>query len=566
MGNYLNTTAAYDAYRREYNSPYFVDKSGLLDELSQRLETATNYICITRPRRFGKSVAANMIAAFFSRECVLTAQTSERFCGAEQKAANECTHEYKPADLFEKLHIASLESYRLHRGKYDVIFISFNELPRKCDNYGQYIDRITARLLEDLMRAYPEADISEDDAVWDALLSVYQTYDSKRFIFVLDEWDFIFHRNFVTEGDKADYIDFLSNLLKGKAYVSLAYMTGILPVAKYSSGSELNMFLEYTMATREKYSEYFGFTDEEVDGLYRRYLELEKQPQVSREGLRYWYDGYQAVSGKRLYNPRSVVCALSDNQLGSYWTSSGPYEEIFKYIGANVDAVRDSVALMVSGTRVQAKVQEYAATSMRLKTRDEIFSAMVVYGFLSYEKGYVKIPNRELMGKFDDMLLKEPSLGYVNRLAEVSSQMLKATLKADTAKMTEILEFAHNTETPLLEYNHETELTALVSLVYLAARDSYRVEREDKAGTGYVDFIFYPETDFRADGIILELKVGHTPEEALKQIRDRRYALKFEGKLGEKPRYTGRILGVGIVYDRDTKTHACRVEVLREAL
>ena len=176
-------------------------------------------------------------------------------------------------------------------------------------------------------------------------------------------------------------------------------MTGILPVAKYSSGSELNMFLEYTMATREKYSEYFGFTDEEVDGLYRRYLELEKQPQVSREGLRYWYDGYQAVSGKRLYNPRSVVCALSDNQLGSYWTSSGPYEEIFKYIGANVDAVRDSVALMVSGTRVQAKVQEYAATSMRLKTRDEIFSAMVVYGFLSYGKRVCKDPEQRINGK-----------------------------------------------------------------------------------------------------------------------------------------------------------------------
>lgn len=541
MGNYLNTTAAYDAYRREYNSPYFVDKSGLLDELSQRLETTANYICITRPRRFGKSVAANMIAAFFSRECMTD-------------------------DLFDKLHIATLESCRLHRGKYDVIFISFNELPRKCDDYGQYIDRITARLLDDLMRVYPEADISQDDAVWDALLSVYQVYDSKRFIFVLDEWDYIFHRNFVTDKDKADYIDFLSNLLKGKAYVSLAYMTGILPVAKYSSGSELNMFLEYTMATREKYSEYFGFTDEEVDELFQRYLKLEKYPKISREGLRYWYDGYQAASGKKLYNPRSVVGALSDNQLGSYWTSSGPYDEIFNYIGANVDAVRDSLALMISGAPVEAKVQEYAATSMRLTTRDEIFSAMVVYGFLSYENGYVKIPNRELMGKFDDMLLKEPSLGYVNRLAEISAQMLRATLDADTGTMTEILEFAHNTETPLLAYNHETELTALVSLVYLAARDSYRVEREDKAGIGYVDFIFYPETDPGADGIILELKVGYTPEAALRQIRDRKYVLKFGGKLGEKPRYTGRILGVGIAYDRDTKEHSCKVEVLREAL
>lgn len=542
MGNYLNTMAVYDAYRREYNSPYFVDKSRLLDELCQRLETASNYICITRPRRFGKSVAANMIAAFFSRECM------------------------PAADLFGQLQIAATESYRSHRGKYDVISISFNELPRKCENYGQYIGRIVKRLLKDLMNAYPEADISEEDAVWDALLTVYHAYESKRFIFVLDEWDYIFHRNFVTDRDKADYIDFLSNLLKGKAYVSLAYMTGILPIAKYSSGSELNMFLEYTMATREKYSEYFGFSDEEVDELYQRYLKLEEEPKVSREGLRFWYDGYQTAAGNRLYNPRSVVGALSDNQLGSYWTSSGPYDEIFYYIGANVDAVRDSLALMVSGTPVEAKVQEYAATSMRLTTKDEIFSAMVVYGFLSYENGFVRIPNRELMGKFDDMLLKEPSLGYMNRLAEVSTQMLKATLEADTARMTEILEFAHNTEAPLLTHNHETELTAIVSLVYLAARDSYRIEREDKAGTGYVDFIFYPETKPGADGIILELKAGRTPEEAIRQIRDRKYVLKFGGKLGEKPRYTGRILGVGIAYDRETKAHSCKVEVLREAL
>lgn len=346
----------------------------------------------------------------------------------------------------------------------------------------------------------------------------------------------------------------------------MAYMTGILPIAKYSSGSELNMFLEYMMATREKFSEYFGFTEAEVDDLYQRYLDIEKLPKVSREGLRLWYDGYRTASGAKIYNPRSVVGALSDNQLGSYWTSSGPYDEIFYYVGANVDAVREDLAIMVSGTPVSAKVQEYAATSMKLTTRDEILSAMVVYGFLTYGEGKVSIPNRELMEKYNDMLLKEPSLGYVNRLARISGEMLRATLEADTDKMAEILEFAHNTETPLLAYNHETELTAIVALVYLAARDSYRIEREDKAGIGYVDFIFYPETDRGADCIILELKVEGGPDDALRQIIDRKYALKFDGRLGESPRYTGRILGVGIAYDRDTKAHSCKVVVLRKAL
>ena len=142
--------------------------------------------------------------------------------------------------------------------------------------------------------------------------------------------------------------------------------------------------------------------------------------------------------------------------------------------------------------------------------------------------------------------------------------MLRATLDADTAKMCEILEFAHNSEAPLMDYNHETELTAIVNLVYLAARDFYRIEREDRAGIGYVDFIFYPESDPKADGIILELKVGRTPEEALDQIKQKKYAMKFEGKLGETPKYSGRVLGVGIAYDKKTKVHSCKVEIIRE--
>ena len=141
--------------------------------------------------------------------------------------------------------------------------------------------------------------------------------------------------------------------------------------------------------------------------------------------------------------------------------------------------------------------------------------------------------------------------------------MLKATLEQDTDTMLTILEYAHNTETPLLNYSNEAELTALVNLVYLSARDSYRVEREDKAGTGYVDFIFYPETDRNADGIILELKVGHTAEEAIQQIKEKKYVLRFEGKLGEKRKYTGRVLGVGIAYDKKSKAHSCKIEVLR---
>lgn len=397
----------------------------------------------------------------------------------------------------------------------------------------------------------------------DALLDIYAEDPAARFVFVLDEWDFLFHQSFVKENEKMAYLQFLRSLLKDRPYVLLAYMTGILPIAKYSSGSELNMFLEYTMAAEEKFSGYFGFTEQEVDQLFERYKKnREKNRHITREGLKIWYDGYHTKSDQRLYNPRSVIASLSNNNLGNYWTSSGPYDEIFYYIENNVAAVREDLVRMVSGLSVPVKVREYAATSMRLQTKDEIFSAMIVYGFLSFENGKVCIPNKELMDQFDEMLQKEDSFGYVYRLAKESGRMLDATLAGDTDTMAEILELVHHTETPLLCYNNETELTAVVNLVYLSARDKYRIEREDKAGLGYVDFIFYPETDKSMDCIILKLKVDHRPEEAIRQIKDRRYDLRFRAKMGEKPKYTGRILAVGIGYDKKQKKHECKIEVL----
>ena len=412
-----------------------------------------------------------------------------------------------------------------------------------------------------------KAEIERDDAVWDALTKVHEYCGGEKFIFVLDEWDYIYHQDFAAEEDKAGFTKFLSNLLKDKAYVELAYMTGILPIAKYSSGSELNMFFEYSMAARVKYSEYFGFTEGEVDRLYETYLEMEPEPHVSREGLRLWYDGYQTAGGERLYNPRSVIGALSDNQLGSYWTSSGPYDEIFYYISANIDAVKDDVALLVADNPVPARVQEYAATSMELKTKDEIFSAMVVYGFLNYENGYVSIPNKELMDKFAEIIQREPSMGNVYKLAKESGRMLAATKAGDTKTMAELMEYAHNTYSPMQMYNNEAELASIIRWVYLKALDFYRIEREDKAGVGYVDFIFYPFVK-NDDAIIIELKVNHTAAEAIRQIKERQYALRLEGKFGEKPEYTGRILAVGIAYYKDDpeKRHECLVEVLREKL
>ena len=548
MGLYLNNTSTYRLFREDFSLTYYVDKTDIIRELVPLLESEQNagkspkYVAITRPRRFGKTVMANMIASYFGK-------------GVDSHKE------------FDMLKVSRFPWYKKHLNQHNVIHIVFHELPDEVTTYAQYISRIKTLLLDDLTMAYPDVNIRETDAIWDALAKVYEYGGGEQFIFVLDEWDYIYHQDFATESDKAGFTKFLSNLLKDKAYVEMAYMTGILPIAKYSSGSELNMFFEFSMATKVKYSQYFGFTDEEVHGLYQKYLKTEPNPKITREGLKLWYDGYQTAAGKKLYNPRSVVAALTYNQLGSYWTSSGPYDEIFYYIGANTDAVKDDVALMVADIPVQTKIQEYAATSMELKTRDEIFSAMVVYGFLNYNLGYVSIPNKELMDKFTEVVQREPSLGNVYKLTKESGRMLAATKAGDTEIMTELMEYAHNTHSPLQAYSNEAELASILRWVYLKALDSYRIEREDKAGVGYVDFIFYPfiKSD---DAIIIELKVNHTADEAIQQIKDRQYALRFEGKFGENPEYTGRILAVGMAYRKDDekKRHTCKVEVLRERL
>ncbi len=548
MGLYLNSKKPCVIYENLAHSTYFIDKTAMLEELiplvgqaggcaaqDARKEGGGNkYICVTRPRRFGKTSAACMAASFFGK-------------------GSDCR------GLFQKLQVGKNSLFEAHLNKHNVIYIPFNEIPMDCASYRQYIDRIQERLMSDLRRDFPQVDTG--GALWDVLNEIYELEEDVKFIFVLDEWDYIFHRSFVTEKDRPAYIDFLSGLLKDQPYVELAYMTGILPIAKYSSGSELNMFYEYTMATEEKYSSFFGFTEDEVDVLYKKYQKIHQRPKITRRELQVWYDGYHIRSGGRVYNPRSVIAALTNNNLGNYWTSAGPYDEIYYYIEQNTDAVREDIARMASGAAVPSGIREYAATAMNLSTREEIFSAMVVYGFLTYENGCVSIPNRELMDKFQQVLMREPSLGYVYRLCVNSGKMLKATKACDVDTMAELLAYAHDTEVPLFNYNEEVDLAAVVNLVYLSARDSYEVAREDKGGIGYVDFIFKPFRNRGDDCIILELKVDGTPEEAIRQIKEKKYALAFSPKLGTPPIYTGRILAVGIAYDRKTKRHSCRIEI-----
>ncbi len=548
MGYYLNGTQAFSLYKSEAESPYFVDKTMLLRELIPLVDQGNKHICITRPRRFGKSVMAAMIGAFFCRGT----DSSGLFDSLKIAQDPRSEEGILPAEPF---------AYRRYMNQYNVIYINFIEAANESTSYEEFITTTKEILQEDLREAFPDVNFRRKGTAIQDLQKIYEQTQDK-FILVMDEWDCIFHKTYTTDEDRRNFISWLAALTKDKGYIALSYMTGVLPIAKYSSGSTINNFNEYTMATDDLFSEYFGFTEAEVDDLYSRYEARTSCRNVSREDLKYWYDGYHTPSSERMYNPRSVVEALTRNRIRSYWTATGSYAEIASFIVNDRADVKKDVALMVAGEAVPASVEEYAATAMRLSTRNEMLSAMVVYGFLNYEDGKVHIPNKELLDEFAKTIREREDLGYINRLAMESDRMLQATLRGDTKTMEEILTFAHDTETPLLDYNDETELTAIVNFVYLAARDNYYVERENKAGEGYTDFIFYPE---RAgdDGLILELKVDDTPEAAIQQIKDRKYLLKFQGKMAEKKRHTVRVLLVGIGYGKKKKDHHCKVEIVR---
>mgnify|MGYP000938253051 FL=1 len=353
-------------------------------------------------------------------------------------------------------------------------------MPDSGKTYDDYIKMIKQSLISDIVKYYPNINPNEFFTVGDMLEST-----GDQFIFVLDEWDYIFSKELFQE-NQDDFLEFLTFLLKDKPYVLLCYMTGVLPIKRYSSGSALNMFDEFTFLKDRRFGEFFGFTTDEVLTLCdeNQYMDFEK--------LEVWYNGYTTANGVKIYNPRSVVKALENNYCESYWTNTGAMDEVSQYLKYNVLEIRDDVIRMVAGEEIDIIInEEFRAGQGTPKTKEEIYSAMIVLGFLSYNDGYLKIPNKELMIEFEKAL-RDKSFGYVSEIIENSRTMLKATVNKDTETVEKILHDIHNSEIPILQYNDENSLSCVITLAYLSARDTYRVEREEKTGKGYVDFTFHP--------------------------------------------------------------------------
>ena len=517
MTIYLNTINPLENYRELLNEEYFVDKSSIIEILNKRLFTKSKYICLTRPRRFGKSSVAHMLGAYYSK-------------AVDSK------------NIFDNLNISKSESYIEHLNKYNVISISFNRLSDIGNTYDDYINRIKINLKEDIKEIYPHINVDKYLSISDLLECL-----NDKFIFIIDEWDYIFNNNLFEENQN-DFLEFLRNLLKDQPYVALCYMTGVLPIKKYSSGSALNMFDEYTFLKDRKFGEYFGFVEEEVIELCNR------NGKMNFKDLESWYNGYFTATGIRVYNPRSVVKALQNNYCESYWTNTGAMDEVSEYLKYNILEIRDEVIEMVAGEEIDVIIkEEFRAGQGTPKTKKEIYSAMIVLGFLSYYDGYLKIPNKELMLEFEKAL-EDESFGYVSKIIENSKSMLKATVNKDVKIIEEILHDIHNSEIPILQYNDENSLSCVLTLAYLSARDNYRVEREEKTGKGYADFTFHPRRK-NDTAFIVELKKDEKPEIALKQIRSKEYVEKFKREnMGKK------ILAVAICYDSKEKEHHCLIE------
>lgn len=518
MAAYLNTESALILYRELVNSEYFIDKSGMIEHMNKRIRTNSKYICITKPRRFGKTSALNMLGAYYGKA-------------------------YNSKELFDGLEVSRCKTYMTHLNQYNVIHLCLNDIPLNRSCYEDYLTRINHRLIEDIRESYPALRDMKFEKASDIL-----AVTGDQFLFLIDEWDYIFSHELFPER-QGDFLEFLRDLLKDRAYVAFVYMTGVLPVKRYSTGSALNMFREYTMLKDPFFEEYFGFTESEVA------LLCAMQSSLTMDEIRDWYNGYQTKSGARLYNPRSVVCALEDAVCQSYWTRTGKMDEVLFFLKYNIGEVRDDVVKMVNDTPVRIDIEEeYSAGQKNPQNREEIYSAMIIYGLLAYYDGEIRIPNKELMLEFQKAL-KDDDFGYVAELVRNSSEVLDATLERKGDIVASYLHNIHNSELPILKCNDENSLSCVVTLAYLSARNKFRIEREEKSGKGFADFIFYPRQK-NLPGIVLELKANDTPEAAIVQIRDKEYCEKLRREKVD------HILAVGLSYDTDKKEHLCVIEQL----
>ncbi len=521
MGMYFNPSN--ERFQANLNASIYVDKTGLIKLTNKRIFAGDErFVCVSRPRRFGKSMAANMLVAYYSRGC-------------------------RSKKMFGELEIGKSEDFKEHLNRYNVIRLVMTDFLKsaKDKGVGAMINKIEIEVVAELKQKYPRIKAPNDDLTkW--LVAINEKTHIK-FIFIIDEWDCVIREMAEDKDGQKEYLDFLRDLFKDQDYVALCYMTGILPIKKYGKHSALNMFKEISMTDAGEFAKYTGFTEDEVKALCDRYGR-------SYDGFKDWYNGYN-VKGMAIYNPKAVVESLMDNELKSYWTTTETYEALKIYIDTNMDGVKDAIVKMLGGEKVEMKTSTFTNDMVTFDNRNDVLTLLVHLGYLTYEieneVERVWIPNREVRKQFVDTI-ENIDYGDVTEMLKSSSNLLKATLAMDGEKVAALLDKAHSANTSILTYNDEDALSCVVNIAYIFSLSYYSIVREMPAGKGFADMVFIPKVP-GYPAMVVELKYDKTVESAISQIKKKSYvdSLSF---------YKGDILLVGINYDKETKEHACVIE------
>ena len=520
MGIYLNP--GNKGFWESIRSEIYVDKTGLIAHTNAKLNTEQKYICVSRPRRFGKSMALKMLAAYYSRGC-------------------------DSAELFGGLEIEKDASFGEHLNRYDVIFLNMQQFLIEADA-GKVTEYLEQEVLRELKKEYADILIRENIGLAATLREIYVETD-RQFIFLIDEWDCVMRERQESEDLQKQYLDFLRNLLKDQPYVALAYMTGILPVKKYGVHSALNMFWEYSMTDQFDFEEYTGFTEEEVKELCERY-----HMDFAETGN--WYDGYRFRRIHHIYNPRSVVAAMQNHALSNYWTMTETFEALKIYMDMDFDGLKSDIVRMLGGEQVEVNTLSFRNDMRNLASKDDVFTLLVHLGYLGYDAETEKafIPNREILREFENAM-SVSGWPEVMRVLKASEELLADTIAGREERVAEGLDRAHTEVASILTYNDENSLGCAIGLAYYSARKDYRIIRELPAGKGFADMVFLPLPHTDKPALVVELKYDKTAETAIQQIKDRHYAQALDG-------YSGEIVLVGINYDKENKDkpHSCIIE------
>ena len=525
MALYLNE--GNESFQESLNSLIYVDKSPLIEILNRSIKTKNKYFCLSSPRRFGKSVTAQMICSYYAR-----CQDS--------------------SSLFDNLKIASFDDYKKHLNQYDVIFINmtdeFND--SSCD-VNKMIASITKSVVGELKEEYPNCVISSPEFLDLTLQEVYN-YSKVPFVFVIDEWDCIMRKKKEDPDSLKQYLEWLKAIFKDKPYVGLAYMTGILPVKKYGSHSALNMFTEYSMTEPLNLGQYIGFTENEVKDIC-------KQHDVAFNQMQQWYDGYSFKDVPHIYNPNSVVNAATYKKFISYRTKTETFESLQEYIDMNMEGLRDDIVKLIAGEDVIVDVSTFSNDMVTFHSKDDVLTLLIHLGYLAIKGStnlgvIVHIPNEEIKLEFKTCVKNNNRYAGVYDLIKNTDVLLNDIWSLNSEAVAKIFDEAHQDHTSILTYNNENSLANVIAIsLFLSTTNTYNVVRELPTGKGYADLVYLPKPGVNKPALLIELKFDKSAQTAITQIKEKNYLQFFKD-------YKGEVLLVGINYSKDTKTHQCIIE------